>query len=159
MLGKLPRDRCGNDHVIRSRVKKASSQSIPTDPAQPAAPLVDHRRYMRPGRLRRWRNISSSLTGRNTTGGSWSSCWRWTSSVEQPPSPWGATPPNSRALLLPTASGTAGTRTPAQKPPDWGHNADQLTPTSQCAATRTFLWIRHIYAGMPGGSKGREGGV
>ena len=28
MLPTLPRDRCGNDHVIRSRVKKASSQSI-----------------------------------------------------------------------------------------------------------------------------------
>ena len=25
---------------------------------------------------------------------SWSSCWRWTYSVEQPPSPWGATQPS-----------------------------------------------------------------
>ena len=156
MLGKLPRDRCGNDHVIRSRVKKASSQSIPTSPAQPAAPL-DHRRYMRPGRLpssleehRRVSQVGAPQVGVGRVVGGGHRRW---SSLQVPGEP------HSRALLLPTASGTAGTRTPAQKPPDWGHNADQLTPTSQCAATRTFLWIRHIYAGMPGGSKGREGGV
>ena len=154
MLGKLPRDRCGNDHVIRSRVKKASSQSIPTNPAQPAVPrppaiyeagsassLEEHLRVSQVG-------APQVGVGRVVGGGH----RRW-SSLQVPGEP------HSRALLLPTASGTAGTRTPAQKPPDWGHNADQLTPTSQCAATRTFLWIRHIYEGMPGGSKGREGGV
>ena len=155
MLGKLPRDRCGNDHVIRSRVKKASSQSIssllnqPTPPRPPAiyeagstsSSLEEHRRVSQVG-------APQVGVGRVVGGGH----IRW-SSLQVPGEP------HSRALLLPTASGTAGTRTPAQKPPDWGHNADQLTPTSQCAATRTFLWIRHIYAGMPGGSKGREGGV
>ena len=154
MLGKLPRDRCGNDHVIRSRVKKASSQSIssllnqPTPPRPPAiyeagsaSSLEEHRRASQVG-------APQVGVGRVVGGGH----RRW-SSLQVPGEP------HSRALLLPTASGTAGTRTPAQKPPDWGHNADQLTPTSQCAATRTFLWIRHIYAGMPGGSKGREGGV
>ena len=155
MLPTLPRDRCGNDHVIRSRVKKASSQSIPTDSAQPAARSTTA--IYEAGSASSLEEHIVESRGRSTTGGSWSSCWRWThrrwSSLQVPGEP------HSRALLLPTASGTAGTRTPAQKPPDWGHNADQLTPTSQCAATRTFLWIRHIYAGMPGGSKGREGGV